>query len=857
MSDHPQSGSLAQSVLRPALAWIIIVVFASLACAWSMRDILTAPMDSYPAGIDVLGHLTKGLLFASKWRSGTFTDWCPEWYMGATMSQYYPPLSNWLCGILQLVTDNVLVVFEIFTFGCLLLAAIATARLFKRLGGHLPGALVAAILFATANYNLFTALVDGTLGRTLSMPLYPLLVHSLANLSDNPSKRNWLVSVGLVLGLVLTHAMHAYLLFVTAAFFMLMYSLRHKDWWKRVLGLIEVAVVGVVLSGFWSIPGVTHLENRLIPFSPPGLVSQRTMGIGELLRPGGEKASLVLFGAAFTAIGINLAKRETRIHVFCYVAGILVPVSLMYGFQNPLYRFLPMHTEIMPLRFANAALLPAALAAGLLADMLSASVLRRFNRGGQLRGAVVQVAVALALIGLAFWTDGSPAVGRPTRYDSFVGLINQIPRGGSGPFSSGRIAEELPSMGGESAYLPVQAGFNIIAGWNIEGTVHEFTFYDHNVAYSDGSYEYILRNWYLWNARSALIDTRYEGMIGLLTSNGWTMLDRQGSVALLTLPKEPTYIMRYQPDTIVVGRSSFYLARLFPWVVQGRLEDPLEYEEDYLNLFATIILYDIPPTDIPALERRVIDWVKKGKTVVVDLSGSTSIGEFLGVRVKQVTFSGEVTFSVTDDTTRLTDVVRLNEGSGAVYSGLDQDLLTTVVDGEHVVISGTRELQWGEVRFVGGHLPRLVSDTDHDRAQGLLQSYLSSGRSPKLQMPEPMEVDREVWDDSGVGFEYTSAQDTPVIVSVTYTPRWRATIDGVSQTLYSHENLVFTVLPSGHHSVQIRYEGTWVTSLGWGASLLALAYVLLRLLGPARFRLDESSRGKEVSNGHLDSPHVQ
>jgi hypothetical protein len=793
--------------------------------------VLSAPDNLYPGGIDTMGHLTKVYCLAERWRHGVFSDWFPEWYMGATLVQYYPPLSIWVSALIQLLTSNIMVTFKIVTWSCLFLGGVAAVFLAKRLGANTPAATAAGIFYCSGNYTLFTVFVDGTLGRAFSLPLYPLLLWCFIDLTDKRRRLTWIASSVCVLGLVLCHAMHAYLLFLTAAVFMLVWCLKCRSWFAKVGQLAEVGIVGVSLSAFWAIPGATQLETPGIPWSLPEMAGIRTVSLSTFLDPRSPYGSTAVAVLAFLGI-LSLAKRPDRRHLgLSLAASSVITISLMYGPKNPLYNLLPMGKSLAPLRFMNAAVLPLALSAGVFVGECHSWICSQHWMGSGIAAALL----SLAFTAISLFSNARVMLPAPTGYPDLVSLIDRIPVRGSDLFGSGRVAEELPRQGGEAAFLPIAQGFQITAGWNIEGTVHLYTLHNHNIAYADGNVDYVLRNWYLWNVRAALVDTRYTGMIETMAKQGWRSTAVVSRVALMSLDKDSSYITYLGSNTIVVGRSSFYFCSLFPFVTEGRQADPLKYDERYLQNFKCIILYDLPSTNKELLEKRIIGWVRAGKTVIVDLSVSDAIGDLLGVSHRDVVLSPAATLTPTyEGSTLFRDSIQvpLKDGRGAVYDGLDTVLLKTMFEGESLSICGTREMDGGSVFFVGGHLARLVDKTGRERAKQVLGPLLQMGGANAWVLPERLNTLSEAWSPKGVSFEYEVPDTTPIVFSVTYTPRWHAFVDGVRQPTYPHENMVLLTLPAGHHSVQLIYGGTWVTLLGWVATTVALMYVAFRSIVP-------------------------
>lgn len=833
------------SKLRENLTfWAPVFMTIAIACVILTWSVIGGPNSYLPVGIDLMGHLTKGYLFADRWRSGSFSDWCYEWYMGATLSQYYPPLSNWVCGALQLFFGNLFLSFKVFALGCLIGGGLAVAGLTRRLGGNTTACAMAGILYSTANYTLFSVFIDGTLGRTLGLPFFPLLLWALIDLAENQTARNWGKTSLYVVILCLAHAMQAYHLFLMIGVFMVIRCTVYKDIWRRLLVMAEASLSGVLLASFWVVPGLTQLELHGVPYSRPEMVGERTAGLSDLLRPGftGDGivtyalGSTVMYALAMVGVLILWSRYQRRIDAIAFLGSIIFIGSLIYGPQNPLYRIVPLGRNLAPVRFTNAIILPAAICAGFVAgycvELLSAAL----SRVGSVPR-IFPAAITVLLISLAVVRVNVPVgLPRPSYYGWLRTLVERIPSGGTNPFDSGRVAEEMPNTASETAFIPVQYGFNLTVGWNIEGTPHVYTLQDHNIAYTNDTPEYVLRNWYLWNTRSALIDERtHASMAGLLLREGWSKVDTERGVSLFTLSEPSSYFMNIDSDVLVIGRSSFCVASLFPWVTQGRDANPLNYDEDYTDLFRCIVLYDLPPIDKRELEDKVIHWVNEGKQVIVDLSFTDSIPDFLGVRSRQIVLDGEVQLVPTGEGgSSFGDAVNLHlsPGRGAVYTGLDETYLTTSTDQGEVALCGVRQLQTGDVWFVGGHIPRLVQPEGLDEARRVWGAILSECGPRMASRPSSFPVQDELWDSRGVSFRYDVPQEKPLVLSVTYTPRWKAKVDGMEWPIYSHENLVMLMLPSSEHSVTLEYGTTGVAIAGCIISACAFLWIGLRTLLP-------------------------
>ncbi len=271
------------------------------------------------------------------------------------------------------------------------------------------------------------------------------------------------------------------------------------------------------------------------------------------------------------------------------------------------------------------------------------------------------------------------------------------------------------------------------------------------------------------------------------------------------------------------------------------MANPLKYDEEYVDLFNVIYLYDLPELNIAELEKRIKRWVDKGKTVILDLSATGTIPEIFNVWRFEKPVSGVVNLVPTDESSNFyksemdIHLIHLKEGQGAVYRKLGSVMLTLDeekgVFGEEksvYAVCGVKQIPEGEIYFTGLHIPRLIKPEFKEEARRLLEPLLDLGKPRKEIIPEPFETIWTRWDHKGVEFEYESLETQPVIISVTYTPRWHVYLDGEPITAYRHENLVLLILPPGRHAVSMRYGSSSAVNTGWLITALAAGWLIWR-----------------------------
>ncbi len=811
--------------------WCYLIPVVALACTIVMWPVLSASNDLFPYGVDTVGHLTRVEHLAARWKNLQFSDWFPAWYNGATMVQYYPPLSIWAGAFIQLFTGSIMLTFKIFAWVCLFLGGIFTALLSKKMGGNVVAGTAAALLFPLSNYTIWTVFNDGTLGNTISLVLYPLFTMKMLDLCEKPCIHNWLFSSFLMSLLVLSHAMQSYLIFIAVFLFCIIHVLTLPWAWKRLFIVLEATFTGIALTAFWAVPGVTQWENPGVPWFPTGIHETFVLSPINFLFPGLTKTfSYQEF--ILSLIGTVLCFFIIKKVYVCLKLVIpwVIPTSLSMGPINPLYRLLPFQKSISPIRFLNVADLPAALIVGVLVQGITEWIGKVFRRQGKITF-LWFILVLLIPFYIVFSSSLLP-ISAPVDFAKIRFLVDSIPISEETYFAKGRIATELPDTGSEQAYIPASSSFNNVYGWNIEGTVHHQTILDRNISFDEGYYDYIMRNWYLFNVRTVLFDRRFgylSNIADYIQERGWTFLSNNGDITMFSFNDPSGYLMKLHSDVLVIGRGSYYLARLFPWVSEGRVENPLKYDEEYIDLFKVIYLYDLPELNIAELEKRIAGWLAKGKTVILDLSAADRIPEIFDVWHSEAPVGGMVNLMPADsDLYENKNSFELKEGRGAVYRNLDQALLYLDDEKGSPAVIGLKQTGEGLLYFTGLHIPRLIHPDFKEEARQLLEPLLNLGDPRKGIIPEPFETIWTRWDHKGVEFAYESKDTQPVIISVTYTPRWHLSLDGERFQAYRHENLILLILPPGEHTVTMRYGPTSAVYTGWLVTALAAGWLIWR-----------------------------
>jgi hypothetical protein len=154
---------------------------------------------------------------------------------------------------------------------------------------------------------------------------------------------------------------------------------------------------------------------------------------------------------------------------------------------------------------------------------------------------------------------------------------------------------------------------------------------------------------------------------------------------------------------------------------------------------------------------------------------------------------------------------------------LDSILATVEWEGSTFPVLGYKNVGNGRVWFVGVNLLYYAQLAHQDGLRDYIRANVLGGTSVSTSLTmRPLAVQGYAETPTGLSFIYESAEPVSALVSYTYSPRWRATIDGIAVAMDSRDHLIRLSLPPGVHQVDIRYDafGTIWPVLGWAVGIL-------------------------------------
>ena len=255
-------GKPANNILPELLLALLVAGGVSLA---AFSNLLFMEEGLYNVTVDGMGHLTKVVYLAEHWKNLEFPSWCPFWYNGSTMTQYYAPLGYWMMAIAQIFTGDVMLTMKIYCFVSLFFGNLGVWVICRTYIGKWCG------LFAIALYGLqptlsLTLFEGGALAQGAIFMFTSWLLFFTIQLFLHCGRNEYLIVALLTAVLLLGHAMHAFMVCLAIAIVALPYMITGKISWTAYVLTGLAMFSGLLLCGFWWVVGALKLEVHFLPF---------------------------------------------------------------------------------------------------------------------------------------------------------------------------------------------------------------------------------------------------------------------------------------------------------------------------------------------------------------------------------------------------------------------------------------------------------------------------------------------------------------------------------------------------------------------------------------------------------------
>jgi hypothetical protein len=309
--------------------------------------------------------------------------WTPDlvYGYGYPLFNFFPPLSFYPAEFFHLLGFSFAWAWNAALALYILLAGLTTYLFAKDIFGE-KAALVAAVAYMYAPYQLYNALYRGNLGEAMALPLLPMILWAFRRLLTRGKIGYLVLSVLSYAALILTHNVISFIF--TPFLFLYVGGL----WWLRRRTLRSLSLIGAAfllslgLSALFWLPA--FFEKRWVKihlaYTPAGMnYRYNFLSLGELLSPPipvhtslmnpAPPRSLGLVQLALALLAMigwwSFKDREKRFHVL-FFSPVLISLMFMVLPQSvAVWDHLPLLEYVQfPFRFLGIASLAAAVLAG-------------------------------------------------------------------------------------------------------------------------------------------------------------------------------------------------------------------------------------------------------------------------------------------------------------------------------------------------------------------------------------------------------------------------------------------------------------------------------------------------------------
>ncbi len=389
----------------------------ALVCLFGISAVTPLLKGSLPQTADGIIHLYRLVELDNLFQQGVlFSRWAPDlvYGLGLPLFNFYAPLSYYLAEILHLL--GLSLVHALKAAFCLaILGSGATMYLYVRdVFGEIP-AIVAAVAYIYAPYQLYDSFFRGILPEILVLALFPIVMWSFRRLTRLGDRRYIVIGALGLAALPLTHTTSTLIFFPLLVAYVVALLLFRRDrrptggppptnsegqianagaqvgvWGLGlgIFGVVSALVLGLALSAFFTLPAILErqwiqIERGLIP---PNLdYHHHFLSLAEVLSPPQpidtgrmnpavpRSLGLVPTIAAIAAIpGLRQKKEEQKIHILFFALVLVASVAMMLPCSVVLWDRVPSLAYLQfPFRWLGPASFAVAVLAGASVSMLS------------------------------------------------------------------------------------------------------------------------------------------------------------------------------------------------------------------------------------------------------------------------------------------------------------------------------------------------------------------------------------------------------------------------------------------------------------------------------------------------------
>lgn len=272
---------------------------------------------------------------------------------GYPLFHFTYPFPYYVGALLKFVGFGLVDSIKILFVSSVFLSAISMYFFGKRLTNSMGG-FIGAILYVTASYRLTNLYIRGSLGESLSLILFPLLMLSSIYHIDKPEKKSLLAITILLAALILTHNASAILFFPLWIAFTLVYGYTFKKKKKQFFfrNFIIPVFLGFGISAYFFIPAL--LEKKFIILSRIQLAdpAQYVVSLKDLVFSS-SYLSVVHSVAAIVGCVFLLKERKQKLMGVFLLLAVSFYIFFSTSYSLPFWSIPPFSWMDFPFRMFN------------------------------------------------------------------------------------------------------------------------------------------------------------------------------------------------------------------------------------------------------------------------------------------------------------------------------------------------------------------------------------------------------------------------------------------------------------------------------------------------------------------------
>lgn len=292
---------------RDAMVIVFAALFASMPLLW----------QGVYNGHDLHFHLNRIEGMAAAMRAGQFPVRIHASTLlgyGYAAPQFYPELFLYIPAVMRNLGVSLAACVRVFEMGIHLLSALSAYACGRRLFGDRRIALGASVLYTLCLYRLVNMYVRATLGESLAMIFFPMLIAALYDvlLGD---RRRWPMLALSMAGIFMSHLLSTLFAVVFCALAALICAKRLLREPKRIASIAAAAAVMALCSLWFLVPMMAYTAD-------PGINTDLTLNSFEHVM----KLGAYLVGFPGDHAGIPDSAKD-----FAYTVGVVPGYAVMIG----------------------------------------------------------------------------------------------------------------------------------------------------------------------------------------------------------------------------------------------------------------------------------------------------------------------------------------------------------------------------------------------------------------------------------------------------------------------------------------------------------------------------------------------